>query len=470
MGEGITGGAVIQHMAKLRTRMVEQNLPVPPPLRRGGGGPRISTSASSRTKAKVTPAKKSKASNVAPKKTKKGSKKVNPGSDDSEEEGDGWSNDDSDAEYGDRPAKRAKATRTRKMKTDSDDEIVTPSRPSKRKFQDSKSSHSQSHDEVEVKTEYTATGASWLRLEDDEDSHPKTGKKAVHKKPSLMVSLPVTVGELKANTGETTDDENEDGMVGGGVGAYADVLYDFGHEEVNEGFSTSPYEEAQMDGAPNATNDVQLYNNKYNTNAVSMPFSGEFTGTSNNEYYDSTSNSGGNFDLGHTSTTFHNQNAGHFPQYDGEFSGVFNSGLNNAGSFGSGDIFSDNVGSAYHVDNGYGSSSNVIGTNDNISLRFNAHDNAHNIPHPIQTSWPTIHSTTGLSNKTSVNQTPADTSAGVDVSAGYFGENGQFNFSNFDDAVVDYSTNGGTDMLFGAGDYNGNVVGGGFFGSNPYGN
>lgn len=37
MGDRITDGAVIQHLAKIRQRMVSQGLDVPPPLRRGGG-------------------------------------------------------------------------------------------------------------------------------------------------------------------------------------------------------------------------------------------------------------------------------------------------------------------------------------------------------------------------------------------------------------------------------------------------
>ena len=37
MGDRISDGAVIQHLAKLRQRMVSQGLSVPPPLRRGGG-------------------------------------------------------------------------------------------------------------------------------------------------------------------------------------------------------------------------------------------------------------------------------------------------------------------------------------------------------------------------------------------------------------------------------------------------
>lgn len=42
MGEQISDGAVIQHLAKLRQRMIQQGQLVPPPLRRGGGNP-IST-------------------------------------------------------------------------------------------------------------------------------------------------------------------------------------------------------------------------------------------------------------------------------------------------------------------------------------------------------------------------------------------------------------------------------------------
>jgi len=66
MGEHISDGAVIQHLAKLRQRMVAQKLEVPPPLRRGagvivstafsGGGSGRSKSAPSKT-AKSTPKK-----------------------------------------------------------------------------------------------------------------------------------------------------------------------------------------------------------------------------------------------------------------------------------------------------------------------------------------------------------------------------------------------------------------------------
>ena len=50
MGDQISDGAVIQHLAKLRQRMVNQGLDVPPPLRRGGGSI-ISTTTSGRASA-----------------------------------------------------------------------------------------------------------------------------------------------------------------------------------------------------------------------------------------------------------------------------------------------------------------------------------------------------------------------------------------------------------------------------------
>lgn len=37
MARGITAGAIIQHIAKLRVRHAENGYPVPPPLARGGG-------------------------------------------------------------------------------------------------------------------------------------------------------------------------------------------------------------------------------------------------------------------------------------------------------------------------------------------------------------------------------------------------------------------------------------------------
>ena len=58
MGEGITGSAVIQHLAKTRTRMIARGLAVPPPLRRGGGTSRIlATGTATATTTAATPNK-----------------------------------------------------------------------------------------------------------------------------------------------------------------------------------------------------------------------------------------------------------------------------------------------------------------------------------------------------------------------------------------------------------------------------
>lgn len=51
MGNNVSEGAIIQHLAKLRTRRAEKNKQVPPPLRRGGGY----TGASKISEAPVTP-------------------------------------------------------------------------------------------------------------------------------------------------------------------------------------------------------------------------------------------------------------------------------------------------------------------------------------------------------------------------------------------------------------------------------
>ncbi|CRG83053.1 hypothetical protein PISL3812_00401 [Talaromyces islandicus] len=44
MSEDISEGAIVQHLAKMRTRRLQSNKPVPPPLRRGGPGPSSASS------------------------------------------------------------------------------------------------------------------------------------------------------------------------------------------------------------------------------------------------------------------------------------------------------------------------------------------------------------------------------------------------------------------------------------------
>ena len=155
MGPGITGSAVIQHLAKTRSRMVTKGLPVPPPLRRGGAGSRFSTTATvsgvttAPSTGPTTNATASKNANVKASKTstksKKTGKKVSQDSDDSDDDDDDWKDDDSDAGYGEPRAKRAKTIAKgpmkRKLKTeDSDVEVDIPIKAPNPKNKDLKSS------------------------------------------------------------------------------------------------------------------------------------------------------------------------------------------------------------------------------------------------------------------------------------------------------------------------------------------
>ena len=128
MGDKISGGAVIQHLAKLRGRMVDQGLSVPPPLKRGGSS-RISTGPSLNKK---TPPKKPNASqNATPKSTKGLSKAMastNMASDESEE-GD-WDSA-SEAEFSTPRTKRSKEKSKRRIRVkeeSSGGEVETPTK------------------------------------------------------------------------------------------------------------------------------------------------------------------------------------------------------------------------------------------------------------------------------------------------------------------------------------------------------
>ena len=104
MGEHISDGAVIQHLAKLRSRMVTQGLDVPPPLRRGGGiiistGPSGGNSSGS----KLKPTNSTKSA------SKRGRSKINVSDNDDEDvEYDVDKASDSDEEYEQARSKRSK--------------------------------------------------------------------------------------------------------------------------------------------------------------------------------------------------------------------------------------------------------------------------------------------------------------------------------------------------------------------------
>ena len=103
-GGSITEGAIVQHLAKTRIRMVEEELPVPPPLRRGGKA-RISTGPKAvkghagvekASRRRATPSspksggavdKKNVAVIVKAKGKKRGARKINNDDDDSDDDG-----------------------------------------------------------------------------------------------------------------------------------------------------------------------------------------------------------------------------------------------------------------------------------------------------------------------------------------------------------------------------------------------
>lgn len=121
MGDQITDGAVIQHLAKLRQRMVAQGLSVPPPLRRGGVS-LISTgySGSSYSPSKSTAARSTKAI------TNKASSDATQGvKEEDEEDIDVDKASDPDGEFLETPSKRVKREpkgRKSKVKKDSSDD------------------------------------------------------------------------------------------------------------------------------------------------------------------------------------------------------------------------------------------------------------------------------------------------------------------------------------------------------------
>lgn len=126
MGDQITDGAVIQHLAKLRQRMVAQGLSVPPPLRRGGGS-LISTgySGSSYSASKPTAAR-----NAKPTGNRASLNVTQVVKEEEEEDFDVDNASDSDEEFAEAPSKRVKRepkgkkSRVKKEDSDNDDEHV----------------------------------------------------------------------------------------------------------------------------------------------------------------------------------------------------------------------------------------------------------------------------------------------------------------------------------------------------------
>ncbi len=463
MGDEITGGAVVQHMAKLRARMVEQGLDVPPPLRRGGGSSRISTSkTSSGTKVKATPTKIVKKSNPSAtksklRKTNKAGKKPSGSedSDDSDDDNDdkASNNDDSDGEYGGPRAKRAKThakgPMRRKVKTeDSDEEMDTPTKASQRKPYGLKASaHDRSaygdtdihgnpidygsDNDDDVKDDRVGAGEPWLFLDNENATEAP-------KKKSLVVSLPTTpvkpnmVGAVQEEEdGHMSEYEGKEEVFGGEVAsqkAENDQLFD-DHVQL---FS-------DLDQSFNAGPQNALFNEGYQGY---QSFGDVYAPTHDSIGFQA---SGGENDFVQENTT---EQFGEVQDYQGQNS-EFDQMSMTFNHYNTDDYTNLNGGD-YQV----GSVSNGV---------------AGGLPY-LQTSWPSSYGATGvISNDTSVNQTPAGPSASTDFRAGYFSNN-DFNFDSFDSAGIDFSADDGADTFFDADNVDGNFVGGGMYGSGYYAN
>ena len=199
--------------------MEAAGLPVPPPLRRGGGH-KISTAKS--TPSKVTPSKRT-AARTSAAKLESAKKAMSETSDDEEYES------DSEAEYGKPRIKRAKTSpktpgRVRKFKNeDSNDEVNTPTKrgrlrqtsSGKRKMLgESSDNGTDPEDDVQQNGEdIVAAGAPFLSLVDDSPGKGQTGRKTIVKNDSLIVTLPLA-GQPRdmikiEKTSSITDDDSQ---------------------------------------------------------------------------------------------------------------------------------------------------------------------------------------------------------------------------------------------------------------------
>ena len=495
MGPQITGGAVIQHLAKLRIRMVAQDLPVPPPLRRGGGGSRISTTVSS-SGPKVNATKKGSvkdnptSTKSKPMKSKKAGKRSPPGSDDSgsESDSDAWKDDDSDAEFGEHRAKREKANAKVPMKRkfkveDSDEEVDIPTQPPKRKHKKSKSNSRhlsaygttdingvpidyESDSEDDNDAELVGAGESWLDLEDDYVSRPKTGTKTPYKKKSLVVSLPLISSKMgmietikeEEEAGGLSDDAIEDEVVGGDFESHVDGSYVLGNENMG-GEIESHVDGSYVLGNENMGGEIEInVEGSYVLGNENMGH-GFSISPYNNEFSDLAA---AQLDLASHSTAQNGTSINAYPvgpQISAEGLGLYEQSS-----------FADEFvrGCSEHLDEEYGEDIEYHNTSGYqfMDNGFAGAGGMANVPYPVQTSWPAY---ADSSQQTSMIQTPADTSAGTDFGTGYF-NNDQFDPGSFDNANIDFSANDGADTLFNAEDYDGNFVGGGFLGHNFYGN
>ena len=393
MGPEITSGAVIQHLAKVRVRLVEDGLPVPPPLRRGGSG-RNTIVAPKPKKNGVTKASKAKTIR----------KKPEPKSESSSNEESDWKNGDSDSDFGTPRVKRnkskAKVPNGRRVKKED------------------------SHDEdADTNEELVAAGAGFLALEDDQGSSPKTPKMTPSNKKSLIVALPSTVGGIKEEDTNMSANEPEAEATGGLVV----------NDQSYGNFSSSPYNDnfanlaaAQMEpetGPIDTSSYVGAYNNLNHTSPQVSTFNGIPYHTHQSLFQQAgddldfnLSNPGAVVPIDFNSDAYLKQ------------AGAYDIGTNGNGTY-NGIAQQSNF--TYQPTNAYGESSTVFG-------------NDHHGHLPLS-HWSNDTSFAGSSMATTTNQTPAENSTGTDF-CGYF-PHPQFQADAIDGAAYDPSASHDIDAL-----------------------
>ena len=184
--ETISGGAVIQHLAKLRKKYIDAGIPVPPPLRRGGGagptsilGQTATVNKNSVANASVLSGRVNKNKGPVAKKRRLSSQEA---SDESNEEDFA---SDSDGEYGQVSSKRTvrgvKKGLPRKEKID--DEYLDEGNTNDSFAESEKDGK----DENEVEDRIVAAGASFLKFEDHVPIKNEEEKSS--SKPSLILCM-----------------------------------------------------------------------------------------------------------------------------------------------------------------------------------------------------------------------------------------------------------------------------------------
>lgn len=402
MGPEISSGAVIQHLAKVRVRLIELGLPVPPPLRRGGGSARTAIAANSPKKAGVTKKKAPKANSTR--------KKVEHNSDESDDGQDEWKDNDSDLDFGQPRAKRTKSS------------AKSPNGRSIKKEDSDNGDASDNEDASEdTNEELVATGAGFLALEDDHGSRPKTSKKTPSQnKKSLIVSLPSKMGSIKEEEDDDmSDNEGEAEATGGGLARGQSLS----SSPCNQNFADLAA--AQMEPAPgpiNTSSYVGTYNNLHHTSPQVNAFNGGLYRNNQSLFQQSdddidfdylSSGKGANIDF--NSAEYLNS------------VGIYDTGTNGNGTYHGSTQQSD---FGYQPANGYHATPVVFG------------DAHHGLP---LSHWSNENGFAGSSIATPANQTPAENSAGADF-GGYF-PNAQFQADTFDGEAYDPSAGHGMASL-----------------------